>query len=129
CDGIGTYDWSYQVEEEPTNFALMAFSSSSSNSSSDCEDETPSVLKTFIIGLENLLSLKVKIIRCDNETEFKKADLNQFCRLKGIKREFSIPRTPQQNGIAERKNRTLIEATRTLLADSLLPIPFWAKAV
>nr|GFB17916.1 hypothetical protein [Tanacetum cinerariifolium] len=49
--------------------------------------------------------------------------------LKGIKREFSILRTPQQNGIAERKNRTLIEAARTLLADSLLPIPFWAEAV
>nr|GFD11559.1 ribonuclease H-like domain-containing protein [Tanacetum cinerariifolium] len=52
-----------------------------------------------------------------------------FCGLKGIKREFSVPRTPQQNGFAERKNRTLIEAARTLLADSLLPIPFWVKAV
>nr|GEU96827.1 ribonuclease H-like domain-containing protein [Tanacetum cinerariifolium] len=66
---------------------------------------------------------------CDNGTEFKNADLNQFCRLKGIKREFSVHRTSQQNGIAERKNRTLIEAARTLLADSLLPIPFWAEAV
>nr|GFD38905.1 putative ribonuclease H-like domain-containing protein [Tanacetum cinerariifolium] len=46
-----------------------------------------------------------------------------------IKREFSVPKTPQQNGIAERKNKTLIEATRTLLADSLLPIPFWAETV
>nr|GEY79742.1 putative ribonuclease H-like domain-containing protein [Tanacetum cinerariifolium] len=92
-------------------------------------DETTLVLKTFIIGLENLLSLKVKIIRCDNGTEFKNSDLNQFCRLKGIKREFSVPRTPQQNSIAERKNKTLIEAARTLLADSLLPIPFWAEAV
>nr|GFB25919.1 putative ribonuclease H-like domain-containing protein [Tanacetum cinerariifolium]GFB26790.1 putative ribonuclease H-like domain-containing protein [Tanacetum cinerariifolium] len=90
------------------------------------KDETPSILKTFIVGLENLLSLKVKIIRCDNGTKFKNADLNQFCGLKGIKREFSVPRTPQQNGIAERKNRTLIEAARTLLAYSLLPIPFWA---
>nr|GFC04476.1 putative ribonuclease H-like domain-containing protein [Tanacetum cinerariifolium] len=88
------------------------------------KDETPSVLKTFIIDLENLLSLKVKIIRCDNRTEFKNAGLNQFCGLKGIKREFSVPRTPQQNGITERKNRTLIEAARTLLVDSLLPIPF-----
>nr|GFB95206.1 putative ribonuclease H-like domain-containing protein [Tanacetum cinerariifolium] len=91
--------------------------------------ETPSVLKTFIIGLENLLSLKVKIIRCYNRTEFKNTDLTQLCGLKGIKREFSIPRTPQQNGIAERKNRTLIEAARTLLANSLLPIPFCAEAV
>ncbi|GJV06021.1 putative ribonuclease H-like domain-containing protein [Tanacetum coccineum] len=44
-------------------------------------------------------------------------------------REFSVARTPQQNGVAERKNRTLIEAARTTLADSLLPIPFWAEAV
>nr|GEY60048.1 hypothetical protein [Tanacetum cinerariifolium] len=91
--------------------------------------ETTPVLKTFITGLENLLSLKVKVIRCDNGTEFKSSDLNQFCGLKGIKREFSVPRTPQQNGLAERKNRTLIEAARTMLADSLLPIPFWAEAV
>nr|GEZ31845.1 ribonuclease H-like domain-containing protein [Tanacetum cinerariifolium] len=49
--------------------------------------------------------------------------------VKGIKREFSVPRTPQQNRIMERKNRTLIEAARTMLADSLLPILFWAEAV
>nr|GFB93191.1 hypothetical protein [Tanacetum cinerariifolium] len=48
--------------------------------------------------------------------------------MKGIKREFSVARTPRQNGVEERKNRTLIEAVRTMLADSLLPIPFWAKA-
>nr|GEW03285.1 putative ribonuclease H-like domain-containing protein [Tanacetum cinerariifolium] len=50
-------------------------------------------------------------------------------RMKGIKREFSVARTLQQNRVAERKNRTLIEAARTMLADSLLPIPFWAEAV
>nr|GEV36304.1 putative ribonuclease H-like domain-containing protein [Tanacetum cinerariifolium] len=49
--------------------------------------------------------------------------------MEGIKREFSIPRTPQQNGISERKTKILIEAARTMLADSLLPIPFWAEAV
>nr|GEV88892.1 retrotransposon protein, putative, Ty1-copia subclass [Tanacetum cinerariifolium] len=53
--------------------------------------------------------------RSDNRTEFKNNDLNQFCRMKGIKKEFSVPRTPQQNGIAERKNRTLIEAARTMV--------------
>nr|GEW13027.1 putative ribonuclease H-like domain-containing protein [Tanacetum cinerariifolium] len=78
---------------------------------------------------KNQLSLKVKVIRSDNRTEFKNTDLNQFCRIKGIKREFSVPRTPQQNGIAERKNKTLIEAARTMMADSLLPIPFWPEAV
>nr|GEU72688.1 hypothetical protein [Tanacetum cinerariifolium] len=49
--------------------------------------------------------------------------------LTWIKREFSIARTPQQNGVAERKNRTLIEAVRNILVDSLLPIPFWVEAV
>nr|GEY80033.1 hypothetical protein [Tanacetum cinerariifolium] len=93
------------------------------------KDETSPIIKTFITGLENQLSLKVKIIRSDNGTELKINDLNQFCGMKGIKREFSVSRTPQQNGIAKRKNRTLIEAARTMLADLLLPIPFWAKAV
>nr|GEU80242.1 hypothetical protein [Tanacetum cinerariifolium] len=79
------------------------------------KNETSPILKTFITGLENQLSLKVKVIRCDNGTEFKNNDLNQFCRMKGIKREFSVPRTPQQNGIAERKNRTLIEDNRRLV--------------
>nr|GFA26052.1 putative ribonuclease H-like domain-containing protein [Tanacetum cinerariifolium] len=88
------------------------------------EDETSSILKTFVTGIENQLTLKVKVIRSDNGTEFKNSNINQFYELKGIKREFSVPRTPQQNGIAERKNRTLIEAARTMLADSLLPIPF-----
>nr|GEX12744.1 hypothetical protein [Tanacetum cinerariifolium] len=93
------------------------------------KDETTPILNTFITGLENQLSLKVKVIQSDNGTEFKNSDLNRFGGLKGIKREFIVPRTHQQNGIAERKNRTLIEAARTMLADSLLPSPFWAKAV
>ncbi|GJY96940.1 retrovirus-related pol polyprotein from transposon TNT 1-94 [Tanacetum coccineum] len=80
-------------------------------------------------GLEKQLSHNVKIIRCDNGTEFKNYVMNEFCAKKGIKREFSVARTPQQNGVAERKNKTLIEAARTMLADSLLPIPFWAEAV
>ncbi|GJQ95082.1 putative ribonuclease H-like domain-containing protein [Tanacetum coccineum] len=54
---------------------------------------------------------------------------NYWQREKGIKREYSIARTPQQNGVAERKNRTLIEAARTMLADSKLPTTFWAEAV
>nr|GEV25933.1 ribonuclease H-like domain-containing protein [Tanacetum cinerariifolium] len=93
------------------------------------KDETSPLLKTFITGLEKQLILKVNVIRSDNGTEFKNNDLNQFCGMKRIKREFSIPRTPQQNDIVERKNRTLIEAAKTMLADLLLPIPFWAEAV
>nr|GEV75393.1 putative ribonuclease H-like domain-containing protein [Tanacetum cinerariifolium] len=93
------------------------------------KDETSEILKTFITGIENLINLKVKVIRCDNGTEFKNRVMNQFCEMTGIKREFSVARTPQQNGVAERKNRTLIEVVRTMLADSKLPITFWADAV
>ncbi|GKD92258.1 putative ribonuclease H-like domain-containing protein, partial [Tanacetum coccineum] len=93
------------------------------------KDETNEILKTFITGIENLIDLRVKVIRCDNGTEFKNRVMNQLCEIKGIKREFSVARTPQQNGVAERKNRTLIEAVRTMLADSKLPTTFWAEAV
>ncbi|GKF80779.1 putative ribonuclease H-like domain-containing protein, partial [Tanacetum coccineum] len=75
------------------------------------------------------LDQKVKIIRSDNGTEFKNKVMDDFCREKGIKREYSVARTPQQNDVAERKNNTLIETTRTMLADSKLPTTFWAEAV
>nr|GEV33171.1 retrovirus-related Pol polyprotein from transposon TNT 1-94 [Tanacetum cinerariifolium] len=88
-------------------------------------------LKNVVLqgGIENLIDLTVKVIRCDNGTEFKNRVMNQFCEIKGIKREFSVAMTPQQNGVAKRKNRTLIEAARTMLADSKLPATFWAEAV
>ncbi|GKE26723.1 putative ribonuclease H-like domain-containing protein [Tanacetum coccineum] len=93
------------------------------------KDETSRIFKTFNTGIENQINHKVKIIRCDNGTEFKNNDMNRFCGMKRIKREFSVARTSQQNGVAESKNRTLIEAAMTMLADSLLPTTFWAKAV
>nr|GEU58576.1 retrovirus-related Pol polyprotein from transposon TNT 1-94 [Tanacetum cinerariifolium] len=73
--------------------------------------------------------LRVKTIRCDNRGEFQNKEMNDFCSKKCIKREFSNARTPQQNGVAERRNRTLIEAARTMLADAKLPVTFWAEAV
>ncbi|GJS41189.1 putative ribonuclease H-like domain-containing protein [Tanacetum coccineum] len=93
------------------------------------KDETPEILKNFITGIENQSDHKVKTIRSDNGTEFKNRIMNEFCEMKGIRREFSVARTPQQNGVAERKNRTLIEAARTMLADSKLPTTFWVEAV
>ncbi|GJZ35848.1 retrovirus-related pol polyprotein from transposon TNT 1-94 [Tanacetum coccineum] len=69
------------------------------------KDETSGILKSFITGIENQVDHK------------------------GILRQFSIARTPQQNRVAERRNMTLIEAARTMIADSKLPITFWAEAV
>ncbi|GJY45160.1 putative ribonuclease H-like domain-containing protein [Tanacetum coccineum] len=85
---------------------------------SSTKDETSGILKSFITGIENLVDHKVKVIRCDNGTEFKNREMNQFYEMKGILRQFSVARTPQQNRVAERRNRTLIEAARTMLVDS-----------
>ncbi|KAI3758865.1 hypothetical protein L6452_06437 [Arctium lappa] len=93
------------------------------------KDETSELIKSFILRIENQTNQKVKVMRSDNGTEFKNLDLNTFCEEKGIERQYSAPRTPQQNGVAERRNRTLIEAARSMLADSKLPITFWAEAV
>ncbi|GJZ43474.1 putative ribonuclease H-like domain-containing protein [Tanacetum coccineum] len=81
---------------------------------SSTKDETSDILKTFITGIENLIDLKVKVIRCDNGTEFKNRVMNQFCKMKGIKREFSVARTPQQNG-AEAVNTACYVQNRVLV--------------
>ncbi|GKF68328.1 ribonuclease H-like domain-containing protein, partial [Tanacetum coccineum] len=92
------------------------------------KDETSDILKSFITEIENL-DKKVKIIRCDNGTKFKNRVISEFCEKKGIKKEFSVARTPQKNGVTERRNKTLIKAAKTMLADSKLPTTFWAEAV
>nr|GEV10888.1 hypothetical protein [Tanacetum cinerariifolium] len=79
------------------------------------KDETSGILRKFITEIENLKDLKVKIIRCDNGGEFRNKEMNDFCSRKGIKREISNARTPQQNGVAEKRNRTLIEAARIMV--------------
>nr|GEU73423.1 hypothetical protein [Tanacetum cinerariifolium] len=96
---------------------------------SPTSDETSGILRKFITDIENLKDLKVKIIRCDNGGEFRNKEMDDICLQKGIVREFSNARTPRQNGVAERRNRTLIEATKTMLADAKLPVIFWAEAV
>nr|GEW33865.1 putative ribonuclease H-like domain-containing protein [Tanacetum cinerariifolium] len=93
------------------------------------KDETYSILKNFINLVENQLNKKVKTIRCDNGTDFKNANIIELCGSKRIKREYSNAKTSQQNRVAKRKNKTLIEAARTMLADSKLPIMFWTEAV
>ncbi|GJW20237.1 putative ribonuclease H-like domain-containing protein, partial [Tanacetum coccineum] len=69
------------------------------------KDETSGIIKSFITSIENLIDHKVKVIRYDNRTEFKNREMNPFCEMKGILRQFSIARTPQQNGVAERRNK------------------------
>ncbi|KAI3814228.1 hypothetical protein L1987_18976 [Smallanthus sonchifolius] len=93
------------------------------------KDESADILQYLILSLESLCKLKVRRIRSDNGTEFKNNLMELLCLKKGIRHEFSAPYTPQQNGVAERKNRTLIETARTMLSDAKLPVTFWLEAV
>ncbi|KAI3733481.1 hypothetical protein L6452_12924 [Arctium lappa] len=94
-----------------------------------CKSDTPEELISFVKKMEVLNNLTVRSIRSDNGTEFKNSSLNNFFENKGISHNFSSVRTPQQNGVAERRNRTIIEAARSMLSDSHLPTQFWAEAV
>ena len=66
---------------------------------------------------------------CDNGTVFKNQNMEEFCNSKVIQQQFSAQYEPQMNGVAERKNQTLIESARTMIAESKLPITFWSEAI
>ncbi|GJR50395.1 retrovirus-related pol polyprotein from transposon TNT 1-94 [Tanacetum coccineum] len=68
-------------------------------------------------------------VRTDRGTEFLNKTLNAFFKEEGIEHQTSTPRTPEQNGVVERRNRTLVEAARTMLSASKLPLFFWAEAI
>ncbi|GKA24999.1 retrovirus-related pol polyprotein from transposon TNT 1-94 [Tanacetum coccineum] len=79
------------------------------------KSQAADVIISFIKMLENQNDVKVKQIKTDNRTEFRNSELEIFCDEKGISQNFSSPYTPEKNGVAERKNRTLIVAARTML--------------
>jgi hypothetical protein len=70
-----------------------------------------------------------KAICSDNEAEFRNASIDQFCLEHGVDKQFSTLRVPQQNGVMERKNRTLVEMARTMLDEHRTPRRFWADAI
>jgi transposase InsO family protein len=91
--------------------------------------ETQSTLKRFLRRAQNEFELKVKKIRSGNGSEFENLQVEEFLEEEGIKHEFSAPYTPQQNGVVERKNRTLIDMARTMLGEHKTPERFWSDAV
>ncbi|GJV67811.1 retrovirus-related pol polyprotein from transposon TNT 1-94 [Tanacetum coccineum] len=93
------------------------------------KDETPEIIKKFIAQAQLNYKAKVCKIRTDNGTEFKNATLKAHYEKLGIMQQFSTARTPQQNGVVKRCNRTLVEAARTMLIFSRLPEFLWAEAV
>ncbi|GJS88552.1 retrovirus-related pol polyprotein from transposon TNT 1-94 [Tanacetum coccineum] len=93
------------------------------------KDETPKVLKDFLTMIQRNLQALVISVRTDRGTEFLNKTLNAFFKEEGIEHQTSTPRTPEQNGVVERRNRTLVEAARTMLSASKLPLFFWAEAI
>ncbi|GJR27593.1 retrovirus-related pol polyprotein from transposon TNT 1-94 [Tanacetum coccineum] len=93
------------------------------------KNQAPEMIMSFIKMVENQNDVKVKQIRTDNGIEFRNHDLESFCDKKVISQYFCSPYTPKQNGIAERKNRTLIEATRIMMNGSVLFKHLWTEAV
>ena len=85
--------------------------------------------KKYAKQIQNEKSLTIASIRSDHGGEFQNALFEEFYGEHGISHNFSTPRTPQQNGVVERKNRSLVELARTMLSDSNLPKYFWADAV
>jgi transposase InsO family protein len=91
--------------------------------------EAKGVVKNFIRRVQNEFELKVKNIRSDNDSKFTNTQVEEFLDEEGIKHELSAPYAPRQNSIVERKNRTLIEAARTILDEYKTPNSFWAEAI
>nr|GFB90007.1 putative ribonuclease H-like domain-containing protein [Tanacetum cinerariifolium] len=91
--------------------------------------EAPDVIITFLKRITVLLKSPVIIIRTDNGTEFKNQVLKVYFDSVGISHQMSSVRTPQQNRIVERRNRTLVEAARTMLIFSRTPLFLWAEAI
>ncbi|GKC33093.1 retrovirus-related pol polyprotein from transposon TNT 1-94 [Tanacetum coccineum] len=93
------------------------------------KDETPEVLKDFLTMIQRNLQAPVISVHTNRCTKFLNKSLHAFFKEKGIEHQTSKPRTPEQNDAVERRNHTLVEAARTMLSASKLPLFFWAKAI
>ncbi|GJS79925.1 retrovirus-related pol polyprotein from transposon TNT 1-94 [Tanacetum coccineum] len=93
------------------------------------KDETPEFVINFLKQIQVGLNKTVRFIRTDNRTEFVNLVMSEYYESVGIFHQKSVPRTPQQNGVVERRNRTLVEAARTMMIFSKAPMFLWAEAV
>jgi transposase InsO family protein len=93
------------------------------------KSQTQETLKRFLRRAQNEFGLRIKKIRSDNGTEFKNSQIEGFLEEEGIKHEFSSPYTPQQNGVVERNNMTLLDMARTMLDEYKTLDRFWVEAI
>ncbi|KAL0316519.1 UNVERIFIED_CONTAM: Retrovirus-related Pol polyprotein from transposon TNT 1-94 [Sesamum radiatum] len=85
--------------------------------------------KRFLAEVENQREMNLKVLRTDRGREYLSEQFKRICEDKGIIRHLTIPYTPQQNGVAERRNQTLLEMARSMMAQANLPISFWGDAI
>nr|GEY13052.1 hypothetical protein [Tanacetum cinerariifolium] len=93
------------------------------------KDETPKVLIDFLKLVRRGLHAQVRIVRTDKSTKFLNKTLHAYFASEGILHQTSVARTPEQNGVVERQNRTLVEVARTMLNTVKVPLFFWAEAI
>ncbi|GJX44430.1 retrovirus-related pol polyprotein from transposon TNT 1-94 [Tanacetum coccineum] len=93
------------------------------------KSHAPETIMSFIKRVENQNEIHVKQLRTDNGNKFKISILVNFCNERGISQNFASHYTPEQNGVAERKTKTLIEAARTMLFGSIFSKQYWIEAV
>nr|GEZ82864.1 Gag-Pol polyprotein [Tanacetum cinerariifolium] len=93
------------------------------------KDETPKVLIDFLRLVQRGLQAQVRIVRTDKGTEFLNQTLHAYFAAEGILHQTSVAQTTKQNGVVERRNRTLVEAARTMLSATKVPLFFWAEAI
>ena len=92
------------------------------------KDEAFKWFRTFKALVENQTEKRIKVLRTDNGTEYESNEFNDFCIEAGIKRETTTAYTPEQNGVAERKNETVVEVAHAMLCDQGLPKFLWGEA-
>jgi transposase InsO family protein len=118
---IGRSKYGLVIMDDNYRFTWLFFSRDKS--------ETQGTMKRLLRRAQNEIDLRIKKIRSDNGTEFKNTQIEEFLGKEGIKHEFSCPYTPQQNGVVERKNRTLIDMVRTMLEKYKTSDQFWVEVV
>ncbi|KAM0988950.1 hypothetical protein ACFX2A_013056 [Malus domestica] len=93
------------------------------------KSEVFSIFKKFKMMVELQSGLKIKRLRSDRGGEFTSLEFQEFCEGAGLQKQLTVAYTPQQNGVAERKNRTVVEMTKSMLHDKKMPLSFWGEAV
>ncbi|KAL4280140.1 hypothetical protein GQ457_03G000400 [Hibiscus cannabinus] len=93
------------------------------------KSEAFGAFKNFKALVEKESGFEIKSLRSDRGGEFTSNEFNDFCKANGIRRPLTVPRSPQQNGVAERKNRTILNMARSMLKAKNMPKEFWVEAV